>query len=110
MGESYVTLLSMARTYTPSIYSGHASKRPQEPTMLGLWLKSHGISKNQFARMCGCTGKMVDMWCSGQVIPSLIFAFVIEKCTEGGVGAEAWLGTQYGKHMWNEMQKRLLPK
>lgn len=97
----------MPRPHSSSIYKGAANKRPSQPTILSLWLKSHGISRDKFARQVGCSGKNVDFWCDGKTIPTLHFAFMIEKETEGGVPAETWLGTDIGKHLWTEIQKRV---
>lgn len=70
--------------------------------MLLSWLKSHNVSKNKFCRMIGCAPRMVDWWCSGRSVPGLIYAFIIEKATEGGVSVEMWLGTEIGKQLWRE--------
>lgn len=97
----------MKRAKTPSIFTPHAYKRPAEETMLTLWLKAHGVSKNRFGRLVGCAPRMVDLWCNGQAIPGLVYAAVIEKVTEGGVSMETWLGTELGKHLWKEHEKRI---
>ena len=105
LGIRYPTL--MGRTTEKTIYSGRAVRRPQEETMLALWLKAHGVSKNKFALMIGCSSKMVDLWTSGRVIPGLIYALKIEQQTQGGVGMEMWVGTSIGKAQWNALEKRI---
>lgn len=90
-----------------SIFKGQAHTRPHHETILELWLKSHGISKNKFARTLGCNGRMVDYWCAGRALPGLIYAFLIERATEGGVPAETWLGTELGKYHWMQAEKRI---
>lgn len=96
----------MPRPRSTSIYKGAANKRPQQHTTLHLWCKSHSISRDKFARLIGCSHKNVDYWCDGRTTPTLHFAFMIEKITEGGVPVETWLGTDLGRHLWNEIQKK----
>jgi len=72
-----------------------------------MWLKSRGIARDAFARKVGCNQKAVDFWCDGKCLPSLLYAFAIEKATEGGVSAEAWLGTEIGKLQWKRLQDRV---
>lgn len=75
--------------------------------MLHEWIKAHGLSRDAFAKLVGCNGKMVDFWCDGQVIPGLIYAFKIEQVTEGSVSAEMWLGTDIGKFYWRDLERRV---
>ncbi len=87
-----------------------ANKRPRSKTLLDLWLKKRGISHNAFSRQVGCNEKLVDFWCDGQVIPSLHYALMVEKVTEGGVSAVTWLGSPLGRALWNDIQKRAKPQ
>lgn len=89
-----------------SIYSGAPNKRPKQETLLALWMKSRGISQDKFARLVGCNGKMVDYWTTGRCLPGLLYAFMIEKVTEGGVGVESWIGLEIAKEQWHQMQRR----
>lgn len=84
-----------------------ANKRPAQQTMLDLWLKSKGMPRTVFARKVGCNKKMVDYWCEGRVIPTLPYAFMIEKVTKGGVSASIWLGTAVGKAQWKRLEDRI---
>lgn len=99
----------MPRSIGHSIYNGHASKRPAEDTIFALWLKAHGISKNKAAKLIGCSGRMIELWCQGRCLPGLLYAMMIEKVTQGGVSMEMWAGTSIGKHTWNLMIKRAMP-
>lgn len=74
--------------------------------MLLSWLKSHGVSKNKFAKIIGSSPRMVDWWCDGRSLPGLIYAFIIERATEGGVAVEMWLGTEIGKQFWREQLEK----
>ncbi len=90
-----------------TMYAGlPANKRPVNRTLLYVWLKQHGISKDAFARLVGCDEKLVDFWCNGQVIPTLPYAFMVEKVTKGGVGAATWLGTELGRLVWNDLESK----
>lgn len=86
------------------------NKRPAQRTVLDLWLKSNGVSRAAFARMVGCNKKMVDYWCDGKCIPTLPYAFMIEKVTKGGVSASVWLGTAVGKLQWKRIEDRIHAK
>ncbi len=96
----------MSRKTEDSIYKGPVNKRPQQETLLGIWLKAHSISKDQFGRLVGCAPKMVDFWCAGRCIPGLLYAFKIEQVTGGGIGVETWLGLDIAKLEWNRIQRR----
>lgn len=89
-----------------TIYTAKPQQRPIEETAFAVWLKAHGITKNGAARLLGCAPRMIDLWCTGRVIPSLIYAFGIEAFTEGGVSVDMWLGTQIGRHNWQEFKRR----
>lgn len=83
-----------------------ANKRPIQLTLLSMWLKSRGISRDAFARKVGCNDKMVDYWCEGRCIPTLPYAFAIEKATEGGVPVPSWLGTEVGRAQWKRIEEK----
>jgi hypothetical protein len=94
-----------------SITNGlHAYYRPVYQTLLSLWLKKHAISRASFARQVGCQEKMVHYWCNGQCLPTLPYAFQIEKVTAGAVSAATWLGSEIGRTTWNQIQQRAKPK
>lgn len=82
-------------------------QRPVERTLLYAWLKAHQVSMKTLRDRVGCAPKMVDYWCNGQCIPSLPYAFQIEKVTDGGVPATSWLGTEMGRIAWNVIQTRV---
>lgn len=82
------------------------NKRPAQRTMLSLWIKAKGMGRPAFARMVGCNKKMVDYWCDGRCIPSLVSAFMIEKVTKGAVAASVWLGTEIGKAQWKRLEEK----
>lgn len=84
-----------------------ANKRPISRTLLHFYLQQHAISRSAFARKMGCNPNMVDYWCDGRCVPSLLYAFMIEKVTEGGVPAAAWLGTDVGRMQWARAQERI---
>lgn len=77
------------------------AQRPECDTPLSVWLKAHGVSKFALARKLGCDPKMVGLWASGRVMPSLVYAYKLAKETANGVPAAAWLGTELGKLLWN---------
>jgi DNA-binding transcriptional regulator YdaS (Cro superfamily) len=84
-----------------------ANKRPKQTTLLEVWLKANGISHDAFARLVGCNERMVDYWCEGRCVPSLIYAFMIERATKGEVPAPVWLGTEIGKMQWRRIEDRI---
>lgn len=86
------------------------NKRPPQETMLALWLKTNGIPRAAFARKVGCNKKMVDYWCDGRCVPTLVYAFMIEKATKGGVSASVWLGTAVGLLQWKRIEERARAK
>jgi hypothetical protein len=90
------------------IYGGvPTNKRPAQRTVLHLWLTSRGVGRDTFAKQLGCNHRMVDYWCDGRCIPGLVYAFAIEKITNGGVPAAAWLGTDIGRMLWTRVEKRM---
>lgn len=60
------------------------------------------MSQREFARQVGCDYKMARYWANGQAVPTLVYAFKIERATEGGVPVASWLGTELAKLMWNK--------
>ena len=82
------------------------SQRPVERSALAMWLRVRGISKARFASSLGCSKKSLDFWCDGQVVPTLIWAFRIERATGGGVPAVSWLGLEIAKTQWNELERK----
>ena len=86
---------------SPPIAGKNARKRPPSITPLSLWLKANQKSQCSLARDLGCDPKLVKLWTTGRVIPGLVYAFKIERQTEGGVPASSWLGTPLGREMWN---------
>lgn len=82
------------------------NKRPQQATVLSLWLKAQGMTRVEFAKRVGCNKKMVDYWCAGRCVPTLAYAFMIEKVTKGGVSASVWLGTAVGQQQWKLIEDR----
>lgn len=92
----------MGRTYESLMGGKHPYYRPVHPTLLDEWLKSRGIARAEFARLAGCNYKTVTYWCCGQALPDLVFAFIIDKVTSGGVPVSSWLGSEIGKLTWRE--------
>lgn len=93
------------------IYGNVATnKRPAAFTLLHFWLRERGISLTAFARTVGCDVKTLEFWCTGRCLPSLTYAFAIEKATEGGVSAATWLGTPIGKMLWARIEERVARK
>jgi hypothetical protein len=86
-----------------------AHKRPKRYTLLHYWLKENSVARTSFARQVGCNACMVNYWADGRCVPSLPYAFMIEKITEGAVSAATWLGTEVGKAIWNDIQKKASP-
>lgn len=75
-------------------------KRPGAETPLSVWLRTRGITQYQFAKVIGCSPKAVEWWASNRSMPGLVYAFKIERATQGGVPISSWLGTELGRLMW----------
>jgi transcriptional regulator with XRE-family HTH domain len=71
-------------------------------TPLGVWMKEHGVSIYEMAKLLGVDRHNVRFWLHGKNLPGLVVAFRIEKATNGEVPAAAWLGTELGKRLWKE--------
>lgn len=76
-------------------------KRPVSDTPLAAWLSVNGMSRFAFAREVGCDPNMVQLWANGRCLPSLVYAFKIDRATRGGVPPASWLGTELGRLTWN---------
>lgn len=77
------------------------TQRPPQETALSLWLRSRGLTYAQAADLIGCTPEILAMWARGQTIPSLVYAFKVERATQGGVPVASWLGTDIGVAQWH---------
>ena len=80
-------------------------ERPVHRTLLDVWMAKRGISNNALAVAFGCDGHTVSYWRLGQALPDLVYAFMIERYTAGGVPAAYWIGSQIGRTLWNERMK-----
>jgi DNA-binding transcriptional regulator YdaS (Cro superfamily) len=66
-------------------------------TPLSAWLEAHDVSQFELAQKLGCDPKMVNLWATGRSEIGLIYAFMLERATGGGVPVAAWLGTELFK-------------
>lgn len=83
------------------MYAAPRYSRPESDTLLGAWLEARGMTACGFARRLDVDPKSVKLWASGQVLPSLVNAFKVEKETGGAVSVSSWLGTERGRLEWN---------
>ncbi len=95
----------MSRKATPVYGQTDHHKRPKSETVLSTWLRVNGKSRFALAREIGCDPKMVGYWADGRSLPSLIFAFKLERATNGGVPLESWLATEIGRLQWNNNRR-----
>lgn len=83
-------------------YQGKGTwERPHTETRLDLWMKENGRSFPWMAKQIGASVRSVRLWAWGQVLPTLVFAFQIERVTAGEVPASYWLTTELGRAVWN---------
>jgi hypothetical protein len=80
-------------------------KRPITYTLLDKWLKARQIPDSVFAGQLGCDLKMITYWRQGQCMPDLVYAFRIERQTQGGVPVASWLGTPMGRALWHDREE-----
>lgn len=88
---------------SPPISGADKQKRPPSETPLSLWLRANSISRYGLAKRLQCDVKLVKLWSMGKCLPSLVYAFKLERETEGGVPASSWLGTPLGLEVWNSV-------
>jgi transcriptional regulator with XRE-family HTH domain len=82
---------------TPIYGKTAPNKRPISDTPLSAWLKAHNVSQYELAKKIGADPKMVNLWATGRAEIGLIYAFVLERATAGGVPVSSWLGTELFK-------------
>lgn len=58
------------------------------PTLLAAYLKKHSLSQREAELRVGAASGMICRWLSGQRIPSLRFAILLERAF--GVPLRAW--------------------
>lgn len=58
---------------------------------LQQYFKTTGVMKAFFANKIGTTPTTISAWLSGKTVPSIKFAFEIEKATSGFVKAQDWI-------------------
>jgi len=61
-----------------------------------------GWSNKAFAATLGLERKRVEYWRNGQALPTLIWAFKLERTTGGKVPASSWLATELGQAAWKD--------
>jgi transcriptional regulator with XRE-family HTH domain len=66
-------------------------------TPLSIWLKAKGVSAYSLARKLKCDPKTVILWANNQTLPTLLYAMLLERETEGGVPMVSWEGTELAK-------------
>ena len=81
------------------------NQRPVERTALHHWCVKNGVSRAAFARKLGCTPNMVSFWCDGKCVPSLVYAFAIEKVTKGDVAVAMWLAVPQARRQWEAVER-----
>lgn len=72
-------------------------KRPGCDTPLAAWLEAHGVTRYELAKKIGCDPKVLTRWADGKTEIGLIYAFLVERATGGGVPVASWLGTDLFK-------------
>lgn len=77
--------------------------RPSNDTPLSVWLESKGMSHYALARELKADPKSVYLWASNRRLPSLLYAILIERVTEGGVPIVAWEGTTLARMTLRQM-------
>lgn len=56
--------------------------------LLGDYLRTHALTREQFAEKVGSTGAAVSRWVTRDRVPSIAWAMKIERVT--GIPLEAW--------------------
>lgn len=85
---------------TKRAFKEKAGDREPEETLLNRWMLKHGVTVRGLAESLGCCTQIVHYWRNGQQLPSLVYAFKLEKFTKGAVPVSSWLGTRVGKLAW----------
>lgn len=92
----------MARPLTKWGARLHTSKRPTCDTALDQWMLETNWSTQAFAKTLGMDRKRLEYLRRGQNLPTLVWAFKIEKATGARVPASSWLATELGQKTWKE--------
>lgn len=80
------------------MYSGiRTADRPANETPLSVWLHSKGMSHYALAQQMKVDPRSVYFWASNKALPTLLYAILIERATEGGVPIVAWEGTELAR-------------
>lgn len=88
-----------------SLYSGlPAHAKPTSETLLAGWLREQGLSQMKFAKQAKVSPKIVEHWCLGRCVPSLVLGFHLERVTKGAVPASYWLGTPAGRRAYKRYE------
>lgn len=82
----------------------HTSRRPSCETLLDQWMSKEGWSTQAFAATLGIDRKRLEYMRAGKALPTLVWAFKIEKATGGKVAASSWLASDIGQATWKEPQ------
>lgn len=59
-------------------------------SQLAAYLDNHDITNAEFARLLGVRDSTVFRWATRKRIPTVTWAFAIEKATGGAVRASSW--------------------
>jgi plasmid maintenance system antidote protein VapI len=70
--------------------------------LLDQFLSDSGWSTKAFAEKLGIDRKRLEYMRNGQNLPTLVWAFKIERETAGKVPASSWLATEIGQAMWKD--------
>ena len=76
------------------------NERPRQWTRLREWMEEQQLSCYALAKGMGCNQKTLSYWMLGQALPPLVWAFKMEKYTEGAVPASSWLATDIAGVRW----------
>lgn len=90
----------MPRRKTQWAGGAHPWERVRSETRLAEWMQEQQVSIRGLAETLGLGRKRVEYWVNGQVLPTLIWAFKLEKATGGAVPASSWLATEMGRKAW----------
>jgi len=76
--------------FTKRLYN-HLSLFYSVGMKLSEYLKQKKLSKEQFARLLGCSRQAVHLWASGQQKPAFDYLMAIEETTKGKVKANDFM-------------------
>lgn len=81
----------------PEEVEAPTQKQKMARSPLGVYLITTGMSVKSIARAVGVKFITAQQWAYGEAMPTIPYAFEIERVTKGAVVIEAWLGMPKAK-------------